>query len=483
VSASRWAVIALVLAASCKVGPDYEAPPPLPEEQPLPDQWHTAATIGLTEGESNLQTWWTNLSDPKLDDLLQRAQLTNLNLQSAVARIVEARAFVGVARGDRMPVVNTPVDVNLVRPSPAAVPDLPISGLTDSQALLSAGVDASWEIDVFGKFARSIESAEAGFDASVEDYRDVLVSLFAEVALAYVDVRQFQKRIAFARENITSQRESLQLTRDRFDAGLTSALDVAQAESNLGDTESTIPRFEQNLNFALNRLAVLLAVPPGALHDELNEEIALPSIPATIAVTIPADVMRQRPDIRAAERSLASQTALIGVATADLYPSFSLRGFFTFNWGNIGTSTGSTWGIIPGFNWNLFDRNRIHSRIRVEEARTQQAFLAYEQTVLIAFEDVENSMIAYFKEQERRDRLNEAVDAAQRSVDLVRTQYLAGLTNFQNVLDSQRSLFRFQDDLVASEGLTVQNLITLYRALGGGWDVEAAEVPEISENP
>jgi len=476
-------LVAIALASGCKVGPDYEKPAPLPDEQALPDAWHTAATLGMGSGEADLQTWWTVFNDRKLEELLQRAQLENLNLQQAIARIAEARGFVGVARGERMPVADATGDVNVGQQSEATLPVV-LPGATDTNALLSIGVDAAWEMDIFGKFARNIESAEAGFESSVEDYRDVLVSLLAEVALAYVDTRAFQERIELARANVDAQRDSLQLTRDRFDAGLTSALDVAQAESNLSDTESTIPRLEQNLEFALNRLAVLVAVPPGALHEELALDADVPSPPASIAVGIPADVLRQRPDIRGAERFLASQTAQIGVATADLYPRFSLRGFFTFNWGNIGDeSTGTAWSVIPGFSWNLFDRGRIRARIRVEEARTQQAFLAYEQTVLIALEDVENAMIAYFKEQERRDRLTEAVDAAQRSVDLVRTQYLAGLTNFQNVLDSQRSLFRFQDQLAESEGLTIQNLIVLYRSLGGGWDVDAQAVPTTADNP
>ena len=304
-----------------------------------------------------------------------------------------------------MPVVNATGDVNYSQQSEAALP-IPIEGGLDPSTLLSVGVDARWEMDVFGKFARAIEASEADYQASVEDYRDVLVSLLAEVALAYIDVRSFQARIQLARVNVEAQRESLQLTRDRFDAGLTSALDVAQAESNLGDTESTIPRLEQNLTIALNRLAVLLALAPGSVTDELSTEGAIPNAPEEVVVGIPADVMRQRPDIRFAERRLASQTALIGVATADLYPSFSLGGFFTFNWGDISeTRTGTGWGLIPQFNWNLFDRNRIHSRIRVEEARAEQLFVAYEQTVLGALEDVENSMTSYLKEQERRARL------------------------------------------------------------------------------
>jgi len=476
------AMMLLALASACKVGPDYEKPPPLPNNQALADEWHTAATMGLSSGQADLQTWWTVFGDSKLDQLIQRAQLENLDLREAVARVRESRAFVGVARGERMPSVDAVSDVNVGRPSDAAAPFVPEGGF-DTTALFSAGVEAGWEMDVFGKFSRSIEAAEAGYEASIEDYRDVLVSLLAEVALAYVDVRSLQERIAFARANVEIQKESLQLTRDRFDAGLTSALDVAQAESNLGDTESTIPRLEQNLSIGLNRIAVLLADTPGSLHEELSTESDIPKPPPAVTVGIPANVMRQRPDIRSAERLLASQTARIGVATADLYPRFSLAGFLTFNWGNVGDeSTGVGWSFIPGFSWNLFDRERIHSRIRVEEARAEQAFIAYERTVLSAFEDVENAMISHLKERERRERLEEAVEATERSVELVRTQYLAGLTNFQNVLDSQRSLFRLQDQLAESEGLSVQNLIVLYRALGGGWDVETASDPA-ADNP
>ena len=467
------ASLALVLAGACKVGPDYAPPPtPLPNAAPMPDRWNAEATMGLESGEARLQTWWHVFDDPTLESLVERAQLQNLDLKQAVARVREARAFVGVARGDRMPAVDALAEGNVGKTSDASVPQAPEGGF-QTAGLFSTGVDASWEIDVFGRLARNIEAAEAGYEASVEDYRDVLVSLLAEVALAYVDVRSLQQRLDFARSNVTSQRESLQLTRDRFNAGLTSALDVAQAESNLGDTEATIPQLEQALGFALNRLAVLLATTPGALDDELSRAGSIPEPPAAVGVGIPAELVRQRPDVRGAERLLASQTARIGVATADLYPRFSLFGFFSFDAGNVGDSTGVGWSLVPGVRFNLFDRERIRSRVRVEEARAEQTFLAYEQTVLRALEDVENAMIAYAKERERRERLVEAVDATERSVELVRTQYLSGLTNFQNVLDSQRSLFRLQDQLATSEGLQIQNLIVLYRALGGGWDPNA----------
>ena len=459
----------LVAGAGCKtVGPDYQMPEtPMPDGSPPPDAWTLQATAGVPEGQAPLQTWWDVFDDPALVDLITRAQEANLDLSQAMARIQESRAVVGIASGDRQPIVDVSASGSLDRVSEAASPG---NSDPDTTVFLSVGVDASWEIDVFGRISRTIESAVAGYESTIEDYRDVLVSLLAEVAVNYIELRALQARIAFAMANIEAQQESLQLTRDRFAAGLTSALDVAQAESNLHDTEARIPPLEEAQTFALNRLAILLAVPPGALNAELLVDAPIPVPGDSVTVGIPADLLRQRPDIRRAERVLASQTALIGAATADLYPRFSLSGFFSFDVGSIGETTGVGWNLLPGVRWNLFDRERIHERIRVEESLTEQAFLAYEQTVLRAFEEVENAMIAYARQQDRRARLLEAVDASERAVGLVRTQYLSGLTNFQNVLDSQRTLFQLEDQLAESEGITVQNLIRLYRALGGGWE-------------
>ena len=464
-------VLALLLVGGgCAVGPDYVPPEtPMPSGAPMPDTWHSQAMQGLEEGEANLLRWWTAFDDPKLNELIDRAGRSNLDLALALARIQEARALYGVATGDKMPIIDAAGNAGILRNNEAGLP----SELgAPTNAVLTVGIDASWEIDVFGRIARNIESALASYEASVEDYRDVLVSLYAEVAFAYIDVRTFQDRIDYAQANIQSQQDSLQLTRDRFRAGLTSALDVAQAESNLADTRARIPQLEQSLEFALNRLAVLLALSPGELHDELSVVGDIPAAPDEVTRGIPADLMRQRPDIRRAERVLASQTAQVGVATADLYPTFSLTGAFTFGLSSgDGETTGWGWNVLPGFRWNIFDRERIHNRVRAAEAVTEQAFVAYEQTVLAALEDVEDAMIAYAKERQRRDELVIAVDASARAVELVRTQYLSGLTNFQNVLDSQRTLFQLQDQLALSEGIVVQNLVLLYRALGGGWDV------------
>ena len=465
------ALAAAILATGClfKVGPDY-----VPPEPELPDAWYQAATDGLADGEATVQTWWNVFDDPVLDDLIARAQTANLDLRAASERVQEARALRGVATGARVPSVDASGSYDRLKPSENGL--LPSDG--SSTDLWNVGLGATWELDVFGRVRRGVESATAGFEASVEDYRDVLVSVLAEVALGYVDVRALQTRIDLAHANVVSQQQTLQLTSDRFKAGLVSALDVAQAESILAATESEIPRLDAGLEFAYNRLAVLLGETPGSLHGELGVTAATPAAPETATVGLPANLLRQRPDVRATERALASQSALIGVAKADLYPSFGLAGTLSLeavDLSDLGDGSSLAWSLGGLFRWNIFAGGRIRARVRVEEARTAQALTLYEQTVLLALEEVEDALVGYQKERERRERLFASVDATERSLELVLTQYRSGLTNFQNVLDTQRSLFERQDRLAESEGFVVQNLIDLYRALGGGWDPDAPD--------
>ena len=483
--AARSALGIVLLAAWCgtaacaTAGPDYIRPEsPLPDGAPLPDSWRAQALSGLDTGEARLQRWWELFDDPTLVRLVERAQTANPDVRLAVARVLESRALVGVAAGERLPFVDATGGLSVARGSTATLP----AGVNpEIDTLASVGVDLSWEFDLFGRISRSIEAALADYNASVEDVRDVLVSLSAAVALNYIDARTLQERLVVTRDNVRAQEESLQLTRDRFAAGLTSELDVAQAESNLYDTESRIPALERALTAAFNRLAILLAEPPGALTGDLQAGGAIPAPRESATIGIPADLVRQRPDVRRAERRLAAQTARIGVATADLYPRFSLGGSFSFDAGNIGDATGFGWSILPGLRWNLFDRARIRSRIDVEEARATQSLVDYERTMLNALEEVEDAMVAYGREQERRARLRRAVAASERAVALVRTQYLAGLTDFQNVLDSQRTLFALGDQLEDANGAVVQHLVRLYSALGGGWDV--ASTPGLGPAP
>lgn len=466
------------LLAACAVGPDYEAPD---VTATVPDAWRAEVEAEMSSDASPLVRWWETFGDTTLTGLVRRAESENRDLVAAVGRVEEARALRGVAKGGLLP--------DLVLDGSYTRFQLSENGLQGSELqgqpfdLWSGGLSLSWEIDLFGRVRRGVEAASAELGASVEDYRDVLVTLYAEVAAAYVDTRTFQQRLTFANANADAQRRSLQLTRDRFRAGLTSALDVTQAESNLATTEAQIPALEDGLNRSLNRLAVLLGEPPGDLHDALAEPAPIPMPEGEVAALLPAELLRRRPDIRRAERRLAAQTARIGIATADLYPSFSLTGFLgleSLELDEFGEGESVSWSVVPGVRWNLFSGGKIRNRIRAEEARTRQALAAYEQTILLALEETGNSLIAYGREQERRDRLLEAVRASERSVEIVATQYRSGLTDFQRFLDSQRSLFNQQDALAVSAGQVTKNLISVNRALGGGWDPDATAEPDRS---
>jgi len=484
-----WLAALSLIAAACTVGPDYE--PPDFTVETVPDQWRTTVETEMAADTTDLEMWWAAFNDSLLTELIKRSEFGNLDLQAAVGRVAEARAIRGVAKGGYWPDIvlggaysYQKLSENGLQGAQVGQPgdggeDAGSSLLSDPFDSWTAGLSLSWEIDLFGRIRRTVEAADAQLQASVEDYRDVLVTLYAEVGSAYVDARAFQTRLDFATQNVTAQENSLELTRDRFNAGLTSALDVAQAEQNLAQTRSTIPALEIGLEASLNRLAVLLGEAPGSLHDELQEHTGLPQPDDKVAYGIPADLLRRRPDIRQAERLLASQTARIGIATADLYPTLSLGGSVgleALDFDNLGDGGSVFWSIIPKISWPIFTGGKIRNRIRAEEARTAQALAAYEQTVLRALEEVQNALVAYGQEKMRRDRLREAVNASQRAVDLVETQYLSGLTNFQNFLDSQRSLFRQQDELADSSGQVRNNLITLNRALGGGWSPSQAEM-------
>lgn len=467
------APVLLLLTGCMLVGPDY-APP----DAQTPDLWQQELLGGLSNDSADLRRWWTLLGDPLLDGLIDRADEGNFDLRRAVARIQEARAVRGIATSERFVDVDGTGSVNRRRTSEAVLGDLPVAGGVGN--VYSVGGDAFWEADLWGRVTRSIESADAGLQATVEDYRDVQISLYAELATTYVEVRALQARIAYARSNVGTQSGSLQLTVDRLDAGIGSDLEVAQAEQNLARTESVIPELQIQLARAIHSLGVLVGSYPGELYEELGEDTPIPHPPAEVAVGLPANLLRQRPDIRRAERELASQTALIGVATAELYPTFVLNGSLTVeSIGKSGMFTGGSnaYGFGPAFRWNVFDGGRVRNQIRAEDARTEQSLARYEEAVLRALEDVENSMVALVRERERRDALGRSVSSSRRAVELVNTLYRTGLTNFQNVLDTERTLFEQEDQLAESEGFVTQNLISLYRALGGGWTAEAPQTP------
>jgi NodT family efflux transporter outer membrane factor (OMF) lipoprotein len=441
----------------------------------VPDYWHIRLVDGLAEGEAPLATWWQTLNDPILNSLMERAVEGNLDLKEAYARVKESRAIRGIATGERWPDVNADGQVTRQRNSEdffsVGTKD---DGSPDSQSdtIRGGNFNANWEIDFWGRVSRSIASANAGFEASIEDYRDALVILYAEIASNYVELRTLQERIKVTEFNVATQRGTLGITQARYKAELTSELDVRQAELNLARTESRIPALRQLAAQAIHRLGVLTGTFPGVLYAELTPPKPIPQPPPEVLMGAPADAMRQRPDIRAAERRLAAQTERIGIATADLYPTFFLLGDFGYLGIRNDLIDGSrkSYSFGPTVSWNIFDGGRVRNRIKAEDARTEQALANYENTVLEAMEEVENAAVAYTEELQRRDMLHRSVVAAERSVELVGVQYKTGLTDFQNVLDMERSLAEQADRYVESVGLVTQDLILIYRSLGGGWD-------------
>ncbi len=422
--------VSVLLLAGCTVGPDFETP----ELEVIPDAWQNAAAADIADSNSVLQEWWAAFGDTMLNNLVLMAKDSSPDAAQAIGRIREARAYHQIAGGDYYPQfgfdgtwTRTEIGENTALGAIAGLGDNPANNW-------EFGLGASWELDVFGRVRRTREATAAGIQASIEDYRDVLVSLQAEVAARYTQVRTLQLRLEFAHENVKSQRETMDIVMAREDAGLVPLLDVTRARSNLANTEAAIPLLEIDLEVARNSLAILLGMTPGSLDARLVGFLDLGDPKIELAIALPAELLRRRPDVRRSERELASQTARIGVATADLYPSFSLTGALTLQaseFSNLGDSGHFGWSLAPGVRWALFTGGKIRGQIKAEEAITEQLLAGYEKTVLIALAEVENTLVSLKQEEIRRELLRIAVDSSQQSVELVHTQYVEGLTDFQ----------------------------------------------------
>jgi NodT family efflux transporter outer membrane factor (OMF) lipoprotein len=467
-----WAL----LAAGCTVGPDYRRP-----DTALPSAWSEGHYDGLETGPADLTRWWEEFSDAALTRLVQRAAGSSLDLRAAEARIREARALRRVAESGAWPALEVSgsysrsrTSENAIAPSSQVSGGSPFfSGSNNGQDLFRSGFDANWEIDVFGGVRRSVEAADAIVEATIEDRRDVLVTLFGDVARNYIDLRGVQRRLAVARDNLKAQQDSLDIARVRFQAGLANDLQVAQAEAQVNATAAEIPILAALSKQAVHRLDVLLGVHPGALWMELSADAPIPALPPEAHVGMPSELLRRRPDIRRAERQLAAASAEVGVATADLYPKFSLSGIFgvtSISAGDWVSAPSRFWTIGPTVRWPLFDAGRIRANIEVRNARQEQALTAYEKAILLALEEVENALVNYATEQMRYRSLLNAVAANRRALALADELYRNGLVDFLNVLDSQRSLYGAEDDLTRSEATMATNLVALYKALGGGWE-------------
>lgn len=469
-------VAALIAVGGCKVGPTYKQP-----ETGVPGAFtHTGADGFDVASRVNAQKavdaeWWKLLGDPVLDSLIQRAAAGNLDLKLAAARIREARAQRGVVAAEAYPQVDATGVAERSRRSKNTFQDGGGGNFAGGRAtnLFQAGFDANWELDIFGRVSSGVDAADADIQFAEEDRRDVLVTLVSEVARNYVELRGFQARLDIVRKNIETQRATLELTQSRFKAGLTSDLDVAQAESSLSGTQSQVPSLDRSVQAAIHRIGVLLGGQPTALMSELAASAPIPTTPGELPIGLPSELLRRRPDIRRAERDVAGATARIGVATADLYPRFSLTGSFGFAADKVPSlpdASSRFWSIGPAVRWPLLDWSRIRSNIKVQDARTEQALVRYERAVLGSFEEVENALVAYSREQARRRSLTESVASNRRAFDLANQLYKSGISDFQRVLDSQRSLFAAEDALSDSERTVTSNLVALYKALGGGWE-------------
>lgn len=459
-------LVALTLLQGCMLGPDYRPPAPT-----LPDQWHTRLPDhSSTPNDPAAQIiWWQSLQDPVLTDLLQLAIHNNPDLQTARSRLRQTRLQLGIVSADLFP--------SLGASASGTRQDMDAG----SQTSYRAGLDARWELDIFGGTRRAREAAHAQAEASEADLQDVMVSLLAELALNYVDLRVYQARLANTGANLLNQQETLELAQWRAQSGLVTELDVEQAKYAAEQVRAQLPVLRNNLQKTRHRISVLAGQIPGTLDARLQQAGTLPALALPARLSLPAETLRQRPDVRRAERQLAAQTAQIGVTEAARYPSFSLSGFIGSDAASTGDlfQSGTQFSTLTGtIAAPLFNAGKLHRNVQVQEELQQQALLNYHKTVLTALEETENALSAYHQEQDHRQALERATEAARRASELARQQYEAGLADFQVVLSTQRAFLLLEDDLNLSNGQIVANTIRLYKAVAGGWSATPDAEPE-----
>jgi len=464
---------ATVLLGGCTtLGPDF-VKPQVAEETTWLEKDEEISSAAQEQAE-----WWKIFNDPVLDTLIDTAYEQNLPLQIAGLRIFEARAQLGIAVGLQYPQTQTAGGsasaVGLSENSPN------FNSLSDDNfKAYDAGFDAAWELDFWGRFQRGIEAADANLSASVADYDNALISLTAEVARVYVNIRTLEERLKIAYDNIELQKKSLNIASVRFRNGATTELDVQQAKTNLANTRAQVPVLTGQLRQANNALSILMGMPPTELTGILGEAGTIPVAPEQVAAGIPTELLRRRPDVRQAELQAASQSALIGVAETDLYPRFSLLGSIGFQTSDTGSSSASdmfdsdslAYSVGPAFSWNILNYGRLRNNVRVQDARYQQTIVNYQNTVLTAYQEVEDAMVGFVQAREESGIRAEGAHAAKRSTEISNIQYREGAVDFQRVIDSERALVTQQDLWILARGDISLNLIAMYKALGGGWEL------------
>jgi NodT family efflux transporter outer membrane factor (OMF) lipoprotein len=473
-------LLTVTLSACAPVGPDFVRP-----ETAAAPQWILANQDEFKTEPEELIEWWRVFGDQDLNELIQLAHQNNNNLKIAGLRVLEARAALGIAVGNQYPQTQV------------LAGDVTATGRSESTANSTAGdlnftqynlsASATWEMDFWGKFRRGVESADASMLASIANYDDVFVLLTAQVADTYTVIRVTEDQLDIARENLAIQQRSYDIVEVLYRNGASSELDALQALTLLLSTEATIPSLEAALRQANNALSILLGMPPGDLSKLLSRSSSVPDIPAQMTVGIPANMLRQRPDVRRAELQAMSQNALVGLAQAELYPSFSIRGSLGLaaagntdttrtgdsGFGELFRAESLTYSIGPAFSWPFLNYGRIRNNIRVQDARLQQSLIQYRETVIQAAREVEDAMAGLIGAQKEGEILVAAVTAAKRSTDISLLRYKEGFADYQRVLDAQKSLFTQQQRYATNRGNSVSSLIALYRGLGGGWQTQA----------
>lgn len=488
--ASLLAIFLLLGAAGCMVGPNFHSP-----ANPYPNRWSEAGEDSITTQPLAAVQWWRLFKDPKIDSLITRAAESNLDLQLARERILQARAQRQVVAADLLPTFDLTSAYSRIRKSPALNPPTKSSGGSSGSGsgtatktstpkpslesdLFQAGFDASWEIDIFGGTRRAVQAANADIVTAEHGRNAVLVSLYGEVAGTYIQLRGLQRQMEITSQTIVAQQKTYDLTLTRFEGGIVSRLDVDRARAQLETTRSQAPAFQAAILQTIHALSVLLGKAPGELKAELAPAGPIPVPPGAVAVGLPSELLHRRPDIMAAESIVAAATARVGVAVADLYPKFFLTGSIGttgLEAGDLLKTSARYWSYGPSMRWPILDfgnYGRIHGNIKIQDSVQRQALINYQKAILNALQETEDAFVAYGQEQLRRQSLQEAVAADERAVDLAQRMYAAGVSDFLNVLDAERALYTMQIVLAQNETNVSADLVALYKALGGGWEVK-----------
>jgi NodT family efflux transporter outer membrane factor (OMF) lipoprotein len=469
--------------AGCMVGPDFERP-----DAPLLDSWSEGAGLeidrgtGFTTRSANTMPWWSLFQDQTLNALIQEAYSRNYSIEIAGVKIYQARAQLGIATGELFPQQQQLVGEKRIESFSEKEPLFNrlnrFHHIDNHFTRVKAGFDAGWEIDLWGQIRRNIQSADAQLLASVASYDDALVTVTGDVAATYISIRELQQLIGIARKNAALQKQSLDIANLRFKDGVATQLDVDEATVTYNNTLSQIPVYEAELAQAYNALSVLLGEPPGAVRKRLAAPATFPRVPREVSVGIPADLLRRRPDIRQAEYQAAQQSAQIGVAIADFYPSFTLTGAIGVEASNV-SDLFSPSSIVkaagPGFTWDILNYGRILNNVRVQDALFQEAVLNYQNTVITAYSEVENALVAFVKSRQEARYLERSVKAAQGAARLALDQYQQGTADYDRVVNTQESLQTAEERLIASRADELTNLIAVYKGLGGGWIPESID--------